>query len=593
MAYTQLRRHPELVALFFILLAASLASAPILLYGAPYGQDTIYHASWLHAFNSELSAGEWYPRWLHQLNGGAGSPSFFFYGPVPFYIAALFNKLLCPGCEPATQLAVGTWVLLLASGIAFYALARDYARPWVAAIAAIAYMLMPYHFEIDLWRRADFGEFSAYICMPLVLLFLQRTLRDTRYLPALALSYAGLVASHIPAAMLFSLFLGGYTLLLCYAQKSLRPIGYLAAGVALGMGLVAIYLVPALAEQHYIAALRYFMPGYAPPHQLWNYEYFNYANWLFMDGRPERYNSFGTRVFELLIGTTVVALLLIVSACEKDRLKKVRELSPWILGLAFVWFMVTPLSIPAWELFADLRKIQFPWRSIMVADLATAMLFVIALETAASQKRIGASLPLVMATALFAILLLSGGRPHPGQPPYLKELAPFQKSATLDEFESKFRAGYDALEFHMPVWVGESADEFRSTIASIPDLAVASGTGDPSIVRWASRDILLRVRLDEDARLVVKQFYYPGWEARIVGTGETLKLAPSAKTGLIELRAPRGSYDIRLQLEPLWPERAGEALSLVSLLVLAILFVANHRNRHRGDSSQLHGRPSF
>src|SRR5262245_9350955 len=500
MAYAPLRRHPELVALFFVLLAASLVSAPMLFYGAPFGQDTIYHESWLHAFNAELSAGEWYPRWLHQLNGGAGSPSFFFYGPVPFYIAALFDKLLCSGCEPATQLAVGTWILLAASGMAFYALARDYARPWVAALGAIAYMVMPYHFEIDLWRRADLGEFSAYICMPLVLLFLQRSLRDTRYLPALALSYAGLAASHIPAAMLFSLFLGGYTLLLCYAQKSLRPVGYLAAGVALGMGLVAIYLVPAVGEQHYIAALRYFVPGYAPQNQLWNYEYFNYANWLFLDGLPERYNSFVTRVFNLLVGTTIVALLLILAACEKERLKKVRQLSPWILGLVFVWFMVTPLSIPVWKLFPDLRKIQFPWRSIMVAELATAVLFVIAMDTVALQKRLRSSLPLLSASALFVILLLSGERTHPGQPPYLKELAPFQSSATRDEFERKFKAGYDALEFHMPIWVGESADEFRSSIAATPNLAVVSGTGDASIVRWPSRYILLRVRLAEIGR---------------------------------------------------------------------------------------------
>src|SRR5262249_42024540 len=96
MAHEALRRHPELVSLFFILVAASLVSAPILFYGAPYGQDTIYHESWLRAFNSELSAGQWYPRWLHNLNGGAGSPGFFFYGPVPFYIAALFDKLICP-----------------------------------------------------------------------------------------------------------------------------------------------------------------------------------------------------------------------------------------------------------------------------------------------------------------------------------------------------------------------------------------------------------------------------------------------------------------------------------------------------------------
>src|SRR6185295_5531167 len=166
-------------------------------------------------------------------------------------------------------------------------------------------------------------------------------------------------------------------------RKSPRPLVLLAAGAVLGVGLAAVYLVPALLEQHYIAALRYFTPGYAPPNQLWNYEYFSYSNWLFLDGRPERYPSFGTRLFDLLVGTTGVALLLMVAAFKRDRVDWLRKLGPWILGLAFVWFMVTPLSVPIWEHFADLRKIQFPWRSIMVADLATAMLFVIAYEAAA------------------------------------------------------------------------------------------------------------------------------------------------------------------------------------------------------------------
>ena len=569
-----LRRHPDLVFLLLILAEATLISAPTFFYGAPFGQDTIYHESWLRNFNMELLAGQSYPRWLHDLNGGAGSPGFFFYGPLPFCLAALFDSLLCPACESSVQLAVGTWILLLASGMAFYALAREYARPWVAAIGALAYMLMPYHFEIDLWRRFDFGEFSAYICMPLVFLFMQRTLRDARYLPALAASYAGLVASHIPAAMLFSLFLGAYTVLQCWVRKSPRPLVLLAAGVVLGVGLAAVYLVPALLEQHYIAALRYFTPGYAPPHQLWNYEYFSYSNWLFLDGRPERYPSFGTRLFDLLLGTTGVALLLLVAAFKRDRDHWLRELSPWILGLAFVWFMVTPLSLPIWEHFADLRKIQFPWRSIMVADLATAMLFVIAFETAAARRRPLALISVLAATSLFAVLLLSGARPHPGQPPFPKELAPFQKSAALDAYAAKLVAGYDALEFNMPVWVGDSVSEFRATIASIPNLALPSGGGEARIVRWASRDILLSVHLDRNAILIVKQFYYPGWDARIVGTKQRLKLAPSAGTGLVEVWAPRGSYDIRLRLEPLWPERAGKTLSLMTLLALIIMVVA-------------------
>ena len=575
MAHDLVRRHPDLVFLFLILAAATLICVPMLFYGAPFGQDTIYHESWLRNFNLELSAGQSYPRWLHDLNGGAGSPSFFFYGPLPFYLAALFDRLLCPTCQSSVQLAVGTWILLLASGLAFYALGREYARPWVAAIGALAYMLMPYHFEIDLWRRFDFGEFSAYICMPLVFLFLQRTLRDARYLPALAASYAALITSHIPAAMLFSFFIGAYAVLQCWVRKSPRPLVLLAAGAGLGLGLAAVYLVPALLEQHYIDALRYFTPGYAPAHELWNYEYFSYSNWFFLDGRPERYPSFGTRLFVLLLGTTGVALLLLVPAIKRDRAYWLRELSPWILGLMYVWFMVTPLSLPVWELFADLRKIQFPWRSIMVADLATAMLFVTAFEAAAARKRSLSSVSVLGATTLFAVLLLSGARPHPGQPPYPKELAPFQKPAALNAYASKLAAGYDALEFNMPIWVGDSVPEFRATITSIPNLALPSGGGEARILRWASRDILLGVKLDRDAILTVKQFYYPRWDARIVGTDQTLRLEPSAGTGLVEMWAPKGSYDIRLRLEPLWPERAGKALSLFTLLVLFIMIVTS------------------
>src|SRR5262245_66634254 len=68
MAYAALRRHPELVALFFVLLAASLVSAPMLFYGAPFGQYTICHASWLPACCAELIAGVWYPRMLRETN---------------------------------------------------------------------------------------------------------------------------------------------------------------------------------------------------------------------------------------------------------------------------------------------------------------------------------------------------------------------------------------------------------------------------------------------------------------------------------------------------------------------------------------------
>ena len=36
----------------------------------------------------QLWSGELYPRWLLGMNSGFGSPTFFVYGPLPYYAAA-------------------------------------------------------------------------------------------------------------------------------------------------------------------------------------------------------------------------------------------------------------------------------------------------------------------------------------------------------------------------------------------------------------------------------------------------------------------------------------------------------------------------
>jgi len=164
------RKQSTVVCLLVVVAAASiLTAAPTLVFGTPHGHNWLYNLSWLRGFAGGLHAGEWYPRWLSDLNGGAGSPVFFYYAPLPFYVSAIFGKLLCPGCGTSLHLAVGQALILCASGIAFYVLAREYGRPWVAAAGAVVYMAMPYHFEIDLWHRQAAGEFTAYVWTPLIL----------------------------------------------------------------------------------------------------------------------------------------------------------------------------------------------------------------------------------------------------------------------------------------------------------------------------------------------------------------------------------------------------------------------------------------
>src|SRR4051812_39287530 len=95
----------EISCVLAIMAAAALVCLPTFVYGAPYGHDTVYHMGYLSDFASELRAGDWYPRWLNDLNGGAGSPAFFFYAPFPFYTAALVDAALCPSCSMSIRIA--------------------------------------------------------------------------------------------------------------------------------------------------------------------------------------------------------------------------------------------------------------------------------------------------------------------------------------------------------------------------------------------------------------------------------------------------------------------------------------------------------
>lgn len=73
-----------------ITLLGLLLCAPLLLTTCPGGHDIYHHLIFSHHFSSQLLQGELYPRWLSDMNGGFGSPTFFFYPPVPYYATTLF-----------------------------------------------------------------------------------------------------------------------------------------------------------------------------------------------------------------------------------------------------------------------------------------------------------------------------------------------------------------------------------------------------------------------------------------------------------------------------------------------------------------------
>lgn len=55
------------------------------------GHDFFFHVMFSHHFTEQLWQGDLYPRWMQQMNAGFGSPIFFFYAPLPYYITSLLG----------------------------------------------------------------------------------------------------------------------------------------------------------------------------------------------------------------------------------------------------------------------------------------------------------------------------------------------------------------------------------------------------------------------------------------------------------------------------------------------------------------------
>ncbi len=343
-----------------ILAAAMLACLPMLMFGAPNGHSIQHDLMWMQEFTRQLAEGDLYPRWLAGMNAGAGSPTFFFYGPLPFYVCALAS-VVCPSCEATIQLAMGEYLLLALSGLSFYVFARQATGNFPAMAGALLYMLLPYHFEFDLWRRQAIGEFAAYIWLPLTLYFVQRMAKGRGGENGLAISYSCLALSHLPSTLLFSPFLFIYAAVLSFRNSSWHLMQRFALGIFIGLLLASIYFIPALLMQDYISP------------ENWLVSHFRYDRWFFLDGMAEADAIFGDRLFLVLVISSLAFAIfwLLAWPCRRQD-RSGAMLSMWIF-FCLAWALMTPLSRMVWELLPMLQNVQFPWRVAIVIDLVTAM----------------------------------------------------------------------------------------------------------------------------------------------------------------------------------------------------------------------------
>ena len=232
-----------------------LAIVPAILWGIPSNLDLTNHFRFALPFHDAIAAGDLYPGWLAESNGGYGDPSFRFYPPGLYYVLAAMRMLL--GDWYAATLV--TFVLLsITGGLGMYFWARSILPSASASWAAFFYALAPYHLN-QLYQSVLLAEWAGSAMLPFVFGFVDRVCERGRRrdIAGLAATYGLLVFTHLPLAVIGSIALAVYALAKIQGTEKVRKLAKLSAGAMLGLSVSAIYWVTMVSEVNWIAVNRF------------------------------------------------------------------------------------------------------------------------------------------------------------------------------------------------------------------------------------------------------------------------------------------------------------------------------------------------
>ncbi len=571
------------VASLAILVGLGLfACWPILLHGAPeLSWDGAAHAVWAQQFASQLWHGDWYPRWFANINAGYGGPSGFFYPPLSNYASSLFWPLLATR-NNAGWLSSGYSLVLafaLAGITAFFCL-RSLTNARAALLGAVVYLIAPYHLAVDLYLRGASAELWVFVWLPLVMLSAEGLLRRSRWaVPIAAITFALAILSHPSTAVCFAAVAVVYVVFLSPGTKRIRLTSGFVAALLLGTGLDAIYLLPALLDQHKASVARYtsgladYRNNWVLP---WRGEISSGLPYLLtrLAGKsatlPTGVAGFGFILLVTLSTLGAVGLLFLL-ARRYETNQRIRRIATFYAVVAVVtFFFMTEPSALIWSLAGFLKFLQFPSRLNVILALCLAALAALSVPyLLRPQVRAITTILAVLAAAWLAadawapthVFSAWGGNPAKSNWHWVqKQLEPFDMMPR----PASERIPKEAVDFDAFV----AAHPPKAARVEAPSTNHATGTA--VVESWQPRRVQFAIHSSQDSQLTVNNFYYEGWQGRISGMKSPLTVRPSPE-GFLQLTIPQGNYELILDLPKDRAERAGDMVSLVSVVLLAIL----------------------
>jgi hypothetical protein len=507
--------------------------------------DTRQHIHFGEHFAEQFWQGEFYPRWLLNMNHGLGSPSLFIYPPFPSYVYALL--LPVAAFIHMDAYVAGAYLCLLTSGLCAFLWIRTMADERVSCIVAMIYMFFPYHLTIDFFLRGALPECWALAWLPLVLYFTTQAAKMRRGAVAgLAFAFALLIVSHLISVLIASALPILLAITVAERGKRARALIPVVGGLALGAGISAAYLVPALVSAKYfpVSRLDYLTDWSIRSHLL------SFGMGLLT----------GPSVFIRAASLATADMALFIAFCalvtwKNGSRNRQRQTLMWLAICAVsLFFMLTP-SFRFWKALPLLTSaIQFPWRLDILLCIAALPLSAFLLTDLYRKTRF--RVHVIAIVALFAGTWLAGYVACLNRyavPPYY--------TGAVNEQDGWFSA-----------WTPFGMNQASALQASEgPRARFISGRGSVAVLSWKPRQIRMRTECDSCGPLMISQFYYPKWQAKLIPDGRVLDVGPALPQGLLEVQVPPGQHQVLMEIPRQVDEEVGNSMSALSVVAMVAI----------------------
>jgi hypothetical protein len=514
------------------ILSGILVMLPVLLWGVPNGADLTNHFRFTLPLFDEIAGGNYSPGWLDESNFGFGDPRFRFYPPFVYYLLCLF-RFLTNDWYAATLLVFTLFSVIGALGVYFWT--RNHLSQPIALMAAALFVLTPYHLA-QFYQASLLAEFAATSLLPLAFLAVEKLLTKSNKdlstplgdIALLGASYSLIVTTHLPTAVIGSLSLGVFALLMTGWKENKKGLMFCAMGIFLGLLSSSWFWVKMVSELAWIQAGSGVSSAY--------YDYRN--NFVFSPFAMDNINTF---YGSMMTGLTIILLFPSIFIWkkilwEKEYPKALRV----ILILSFVsLLMTTELSRPVWVIVPKLKDVQFPYRWLTVASIMICP--VAALSISIWKERIKQKNVRVFQWAL--LLFFAGGSAFT-----IYDVVIDTEYFSRGVFEQKISEARGGASFKD--WLPRNAKELKDL--SPMSEKITAGDRQISSIEWRSHRRTFSVAAGAETVAHVRSYYYPLWRGFAVnGEQKTSLEIFSADDGTLLVRIPNEAATIEVDfIEP-------------------------------------------